>query len=144
MAFDEPPFQNGENIDREPRKAGRPRGSTKLQPTEETLRQINGLARIQCTQKEAAAVLGVHVDTYSDFLRAHEKAREAWEDGFETGKASLRRYQFETAKSNPTMQIWLGKQILDQTDKSYQEIAGKDGTQLIPSINVSITRNTGS
>ena len=32
------------------------------------------------------------------------------------GKMSLRRYQFKMAEHNPTMAIWLGKQILGQAD----------------------------
>jgi hypothetical protein len=32
------------------------------------------------------------------------------------GKVSLRRQQFEIAKTNATMSIWLGKQYLGQTD----------------------------
>ena len=46
------------------------------------------------------------------------------------GKASLRRRQFEMAKSNPTMAIWLGKQYLGQADK--QEITGKGGKDILP------------
>lgn len=39
------------------------------------------------------------------------------------GRSSLRRMQFQTAeKGNPTMQIWLGKQLLGQRDKIEQEI----------------------
>lgn len=114
----EPSFEDGNNGEPERRKAGRPKGSTKLQPDEDTFKQINGLARIQCTQREAAAVLGVHVDTFRDFVHAHKRATEAWEDGHEVGKASLRREQYKTAQSgNPTMQIWLGKQWLDQKDE---------------------------
>jgi hypothetical protein len=96
---------------------GRPRGSTKLTPDEETFKQINGLSRIQCTQREAAAVLGVHADTLRAFLHSHEKAMEAWEDGAETGKASLRRNQYKMSVTNPTMAIWLGKNWLAQTDR---------------------------
>ena len=33
------------------------------------------------------------------------------------GKISLRRYQFELAKKNASMAIWLGKQYLNQTDE---------------------------
>jgi hypothetical protein len=99
-------------------KAGRPRGSTKLQPSEDLWKQINGLARIQCTQREAAAVLGVHEDTFRDFLRSHESAADAWHSGIEQGKASLRREQYKNAQSgNATMQIWLGKQWLGQRDQ---------------------------
>lgn len=98
-----------------PVKMGRP---PKLVETPELIKQIEGLSRIHCTMVEAAAVLGVHRDTFSDFLQAHEKAMAAWEDGKENGKASLRRMQFKAAESgNSTMQIWLGKQWLDQKDK---------------------------
>ena len=121
---------------------GRPLGSTKLDADDATFKQINGLARMQCTKREAAAVLGVHPETLRTFFATHEKAREAWEDGIETGKASLRRLQFKNATDgNATMQIWLGKQWLDQTDKSYQEHAGKDGVPLIPSVNVTINKS---
>lgn len=97
-------------------KMGRP---PKLVESEELLKQIEGLGRIQCTQREAAAVLRVHRDTFADFLGTHEKAMEAWEDGQEQGKASLRRMQYKAAKNgNPTMQIWLGKQWLGQKDRT--------------------------
>lgn len=128
MQFEYEPYHNGDNETEQPAKAGRPIGSTKLQPDEDTIKQISGLARIQCSQREAAAVLGVHVDTFRDFLNRHEKAMEAWEDGRETGKASLRRHQYKSAENgNPTMQIWLGKQWLDQTDKSENTLQGPAG-----------------
>lgn len=94
-------------------RMGRP---PKLICDDETCKQIEGLARIQCTMKEAGAVLGVHQDTFSDFLHANEKAMQAWEFGQETGKASLRRNQAKMAETNPTMAIWLGKQMLGQKD----------------------------
>jgi len=109
--------QIDEKSPEQPKKMGRPIGSTKLQPTEETIKQIEGLARIQCTMKEAGAVLGVNEVTFSSFLKAHQKAMEAWENGKDSGRASLRRSQYKMAETNPTMSIWLGKQYLDQTDK---------------------------
>ena len=94
---------------------GRP---PKLVESEELIKQIEGLGRIQCTQREAAAVLRVHRDTFAAFLGTHEKAQEAWDNGQEQGKASLRRLQYKSAENgNPTMQIWLGKQWLEQKDK---------------------------
>lgn len=141
MQFDDETPSGGDNEAPDPPKAGRPKGTTKLRPDDDTFKQINGLARIQCTQREAAAVLGVHVDTFRDFLHAHEKALEAWEDGGETGKASLRRHQYKSAENgNATMQIWLGKQWLDQKDKSLNEVTGADGAPIVPSINVTIKR----
>lgn len=47
---------------------------------------------------------------------------EAWEDGRETGLASLRRQQFKMAETNATMQIWLGKQYLEQRDKLDSDV----------------------
>lgn len=111
-----------DNTTDEKPKRGRPVGSTKLQLDDELIKQIQGLARIQCTMKEAGAVLGVNEVTFSLFLKAHKKAMEAWDYGKENGKASLRRYQFKTAETNPTMQIWLGKQMLDQVDKSESHV----------------------
>lgn len=98
-----------------------------MECTEETLKQITGLARMQCTQREAAAVLGVHPDTFGRFLRREEKARAAWDDGLEVGKVSLRRYQYKMAENNPTMAIWLGKQWLEQTDKTENTLQGPNG-----------------
>jgi hypothetical protein len=104
---------------------GRPHS---LECNAETLKQINTLARMQCTKKEAAAVLGVHRDTLATFFGQHEKANEAWEDGLETGKVSLRRAQYKNAtEGNVTMQIWLGKQWLDQKDKAENTLQGPDG-----------------
>jgi hypothetical protein len=100
-------------------KGGR---KTKLQADERTLSILQGLARIQCTQKEGAAVLGVHEGTFSAFLKANEQARDAWELGREAGKVSLRRMQWAAAEKSPQMLIWLGKQYLDQRDKLEQAV----------------------
>lgn len=107
--------------DRASPKMGRP---CKLHPTDDILKQIEELGRIQCTQREAAAVVGVHADTFGDFLRSHKKAREAWESGRDCGLASLRRAQFKAAETNVTMQIWLGKQYLGQSDKQDTSVQG--------------------
>lgn len=64
---------------------------------------------------EIAAVVGCSVDTlerrFADIIK----------DGQATGRSSLRRYQWEAAKKgNTAMLIWLGKQMLDQTDRLDQ------------------------
>jgi hypothetical protein len=59
-----------------------------------------------------------------EFLRIHKK-------GMETGRASLRRLQYAAAQAgNPTMLIWLGKQVLGQRDKHDVETTGKDGAPI--------------
>jgi len=106
-------------------KGGRP---PKLTDDERTIGIISGLAKIQCTNAEAAAVLNVSRETFEQFLGRSKKAREAWQTGKEAGKASLRRMQFRAAEEgNTTMLIWLGKQFLGQRDKHETEITGKDG-----------------
>ena len=50
-------------------------------------------------------------------------------------KAEIRSNQRRQAKTNPVMNIFLGKNYLGQADK--QEISGKDGSPLVaPIINV--------
>lgn len=118
---------------------GRP---PKLVESDELLKQIEGLGRIQCTQREAAAVLRVHRDTFAAFLGTHEKAQEAWDNGQEQGKASLRRLQYKAAENgNPTMQIWLGKQWLDQRDKSDNQFSGPGGGTIPMSIMSAVPRD---
>ena len=61
---------------------------------------------------EIAAFLNCHVDTITN------RFQEIYEKGREKGKARLRDLQLQSAiKGNVTMQIWLGKQYLNQTDK---------------------------
>jgi len=114
-------------------KRGRPPA---LQADEETLKTLRSLGQIHCTTKEAAAVLGVSEPTFIAFLKRHKKAREEFENGKENGKASLRRMQFRSAENgNTTMQIWLGKQYLEQKEK--HEHGGDPNGAPIP---IAITR----
>lgn len=96
------------------KKRGRP---LSLVEDEKTLNTLATLGRIQCTSKEAAAVLQVSEPTLFDFFKRSKKARETWDSNRDSGKASLRRHQFKMAETNPTMAIWLGKQYLSQHDK---------------------------
>lgn len=112
----------------QPKRKGRP---PKIVADEKTLATLAGLAKIQCTDKEAAAVLGVSVPTFAAFLARDIKARETWENSKELGKASLRRTQFKLAETNVVMAIWLGKQLLGQRDKIEQEHTGSVDVNLV-------------
>ena len=87
-------------------------------PNKRALKDINekdvlGLAERFWTKSEIAAFLNCHVDTITN------RFQEIFLKGRENGKAKLRDLQFKSANSgNVTMQIWLGKQYLDQTDKT--------------------------
>ena len=92
------------------------------------LNLLERLASIQCTDKEIGALLGISHDTILRRKKENEDFAYHYEKGKENGKTSLRRLQWESAKKgNVTMQIWLGKQMLGQKDKSAQEVSGPDG-----------------
>ena len=78
--------------------------------------QIKKLASLGCTNKEISDFFGCSADLlekrYSEFLtkgRAEQKLR-------------LRQLQWKSAeKGNIVMQIWLGKQILGQSENTIKE-----------------------
>jgi len=95
---------------------------------------LDKLLAMQGTAEECAGVLNVSVDTLD--ARVREKFGITFAEYAAprraSGRMSLRRAQFVTAvqKQNPTMLIWLGKNVLGQTDK--QEITGAGGAPLVP------------
>ena len=82
----------------------------KLEPTEQTFGALRSLASRMCTQKEAAAILQVHVDTLQRFFRAYPEAREAWCQGKDLGRAQLRFLLWDQAKQDPAQARFLAKQ----------------------------------
>lgn len=100
-------------------KIGRP-------PLEIDEKVVAGLARIDCTMKEIAAVVGCTVQTLENrFLDVIQKNREE-------GHASIRRQQYKLAMGgNPTMLIWLGKVQLGQRETVVNEHTGKDGGPIL-------------
>ena len=96
--------------------------------------QLKAMVRIQCTQEECAAVLGVDVDTLSARLREQDYASfsDFYKKYSHEGLASLRRAQWKAAveQNNPTMLVWMGKQMLGQKDKVHNEHTGEDGAPI--------------
>lgn len=86
----------------------------KLKLDDGTLAALRELGRLQCTRDEAAASLQVGRTTLWRFLDKHSKARAAFEQGLEEGRIDLRRTQFQLAKTNATMAIFLGQNLLGQ------------------------------
>lgn len=78
---------------------------------------VEKLAEIHCTMQEIGSIVGCSVDTLEGrFSEVIKRAKDR-------GRASLRRHQWHLAeKGNCTMLIWLGKQLLGQTDKYIEEI----------------------
>jgi hypothetical protein len=91
-------------------------------PNKNSLKDIDGnqvetLAGRFWTKSEIAAFMNCHVDTITN------RFQEIYLKGKENGKAKLRDLQLKSAMSgNVTMQIWLGKQYLGQSDKQENEV----------------------
>ena len=99
----------------EVKKAGRP----KLQVDSDIVEKLAGIG---CPTSEIAAIVGCSVDTLDrNFAEVMSKGRE-------NIKTRLRKKQIDTAMSgNVVMLIWLGKQMLGQTDKVSNELTGPNG-----------------
>lgn len=120
-----------------PKQMGRPRKEIDFQVFE-------GLCRAQCTEIEIAGIFDIDVDTLN--ARIKENYGETFSDVYKkksvAGKISLRRLQFKSAEGgNVTMQIWLGKQWLNQTDK--QELTGSEGAPLLGPLAASLDKIYG-
>lgn len=91
--------------------AGRPR-------KEVDWKIFESLCEIQCTQAEICSVMKICKDTLCD--KVIEEYGQEFSSIYKTyadeGKKSLRRFQFNLAKRNPAMCIWLGKQWLGQRE----------------------------
>lgn len=94
---------------------------------------FEGLCRIQCTQEEIADAFDCDVDTLTAWCKRTYLDSNGdgmtFSDVFRKkrgqGKVSLRRMQWKTAEAgNVTMQIFLGKNLLGQSDKQEIEHNG--------------------
>jgi hypothetical protein len=101
---------------------------SKGQIKEVDFEQLRTLVRIQCTAEECAAILDMSADTLDTRLKEAGYAgfSEFYKRYNHEGRASLRRAQWKAAvdEGNPTMLIWMGKQMLGQKDKHDVEING--------------------
>lgn len=99
-------------------KAGRP----KHKFTEAETEMVKRLSELFCSQEEIAYAMGCSrsvLRNYTDLI-AEGKAQ---------GRVKLRRAQMSKAlEGNPTMLIWLGKQLLQQSDQPTDG----DDTMVLP------------
>ena len=87
-------------------------------------KQFETLCSIQCTEEEICNVLEVTDKTLTRWCK--ETYGKGFSDVYaekrDLGKVSLRRQQWKAAeKGNITMQIWLGKQMLGQSESPIQD-----------------------
>lgn len=95
------------------RKVGRPNKEINKEEFEK-------LCAMLCTEEEIAGWFKCSEDTIRRFCKKEYKEQfcEVYKRLSSKGKISLRRTQFKIAEAgNATMAIWLGKQILGQTDR---------------------------
>lgn len=109
-------------------KGGRPRKEL----SDSDFKKLVAMIRIQCTRDEICDVLGMSESTLD--RRIKERKEGCFEALYKKhqgeGRASLRRAQWKNAteNDNATMQIWLGKQMLDQRDKHEIDNTSSDGS----------------
>lgn len=84
---------------------------------------VDELLTIQCTGEEISSCLGIDYDTLERRVKSlHGESYADWsKKKMAGGRSSLRRAQWHkaTVDMNPAMLIWLGKNMLDQSDKSF-------------------------
>jgi hypothetical protein len=126
---------------KQPQQGKYPGGRPRL---EFDLRQVEELARIGCTEEDMAAVLGVSVDTIQRRKRTCPEFCGVIEKGRASLRNSLRRLQVKKAlEGNTTMLIWLGKQLLGQSDRQSAELTGAGGEPLLPQGVIYLPRGSG-
>lgn len=84
---------------------------------------VSELCHIHCTQEEIVSVVGVCLETIETRCLEDNKIKfsEFYKQKRDGGKMSLRRMQYNNAKTNPSLLIWLGKSWLGQRDKPEDE-----------------------
>lgn len=93
---------------------------------------VTKLAMIDAWDAEIAVVIGFSAEGFCKRKQRDPKLIEALEKGRANSKVSLRRAQWQAALGgNPTMLIWLGKQILGQRDRYGIEHTGGGGGPII-------------
>jgi len=112
------------------KKLGRPKKEIDFDTLEK-------LCELHCTRDEICDFLDIDDETLSCRLReqGYKNFSTYYEKHLGGGKVSLRRLQWLAAeKGSIPMLIWLGKQILGQSDRLDQNIKDITPPQLIPLI----------
>lgn len=92
-----------------------------------TPQALEALMWSQCSDEEAAAYFSLEVGEFKGRVAASDALTRAYKLGPMGGKAALKRAQFEKAMSgDSTMQTWVGKQALGQSDKVDTTVTHKE------------------
>ena len=97
---------------RQPRKPGR-------KPTPITLAQVESCGKLGMTQSEVGDFFGLNQSTISRRFASDEAFAQAYRKGRATLCRKLRAAQIRAAlQGNVVAQIWMGKNLLRQTDRT--------------------------
>lgn len=82
-------------------------------------KEFDKLASYQCTQLEIADFFGIDISTLENACERNfgVKLSVLWDQKKGQGRLKLKKIQFTLARSSPGMAIFLGKQMLGQTDE---------------------------
>lgn len=109
-------------------KGGRPR-------KEIDLNELEKLCKLQATASECCSWFGVDDNTLDRRIKEAGWAGfgEFYKKHSQDGLISLRRAQLQAAVEdrNPTMLVWMGKQLLGQKDKVENELTGSVEVKMI-------------
>lgn len=94
------------------------KGQIKQKQSKIDQRQFEELCSIQCTQEEILSVLSISDKTLNSWCNSTygKNFSEIFKEKRQGGRSSLRRSQWNLAKKNASMAIFLGKQYLGQKD----------------------------
>lgn len=97
------------------------------------LEQLEQLAAAHCTEHEMAAQFNMSWSTFNKLRELNPEIKEVIDRGKYKGTSSLRAAQFKAAiAGNPTMLIWMGKQLLGQRDDIPTVIDGQQQKAFLP------------
>lgn len=92
-------------------------------------KQFENMCAIQCTRDEIASMFGVSYDTLLRWCKNTYDGKDfetVYKEKRQLGKASLRRTQWKLADKSVPMAIFLGKNMLGQTDSPSDEAKKED------------------
>ena len=96
------------------------------------LEELQKLCSLQCTDEEIAAWFCVTSRTI-ERRRKVKKFADVMARGKAKGRISVRRMQMKLLEQgNATMGVWLGKQILGQTDQVSHQLNGTEFIYFMP------------
>ena len=90
----------------------------KKEPNEHFVEEFEKLCGLQCTKEEICDWFMIADKTLDRWVKQIYKQSfyEVFRQKRNRGASTLRRYQFQLARKNATMAIWLGKQYLNQRE----------------------------